>query len=231
MLVPRTDSEGGGLVRLTYFAHSCFLVEAADGTRVIIDPYLTNSFDGALRYGAIAEPADVVLATHEHDDHGATSTIPGNPLVFVHPSKEQVGGVAITGVQVAHDEAGGSKRGKNTIIVLDDGQVRLAHLGDLGHALDAATGKAVGRGDVVLVPVGGFFTIDYKEAAQVVESLAPRIVVPMHYKTEMTDFPITTEEQFLATQKNVVREQSSTLEITPDTLPAERTVVVLKRAR
>ena len=80
----------------------------------------------------------------------------------------------------------------------DDGQVRLAHLGDLGHALDAATVKAVGKVDVVLVPVGGFFTIDYKEAAQVVESLAPRIVVPMHYKTAATDFPITTEDDFLA---------------------------------
>ena len=218
-------------MRLTYYGHSSFLVETGEGTRVILDPYRSGSFDNALRYAPIAAPADVVIATHEHDDHGATDTIPGRPLVLVHPTSQTVGGLQITGVEVAHDEAGGSKRGRNTVVVLDDGDVRLVHLGDLGHLLDKAAIEAIGRVDVLLVPVGGFFTIDEKEAAAVVESLHPRIVIPMHYKTDMVDFPIAPVDDFLKTQDGAQRSKAATLEFTSDTLPKDRSTVVLSRAR
>jgi L-ascorbate metabolism protein UlaG (beta-lactamase superfamily) len=218
-------------MRLTYFGHSSFLLQAPDGTRVIFDPYRHGSFDGAVRYAPIKEPADAVVASHTHDDHGATDTILGNPVVFIHPVSETVGGVRITGVQVAHDEAGGEKRGKNTIIVADDGDIRVAHLGDLGHTLDPATVQAIGVVDVLLVPVGGFFTIDHNEAAEVVDSLDPRIVIPMHYKTDEVDFPISAVEPFLKTQENVERRDGSTLDVTKETLPAKRTVIVLEHAR
>lgn len=217
-------------MRLTYFGHSSFLLQAADGTRVIFDPYRHGCFDGAVKYGPIEETADVVVASHAHDDHGATDTIPGAPLVLLHPDAETVGAVRILGVHVAHDEAGGEKRGKNTIIVVDDGDVRVVHLGDLGHTLDSAMVQAIGPVDVLLVPVGGFFTIDHKEAAQVVESLDPRIVVPMHYKTAKIDFPIADVEPFLKTQKHVERGTGPTLEATKTTLPAERRIVVLEHA-
>jgi L-ascorbate metabolism protein UlaG (beta-lactamase superfamily) len=217
-------------MRLTYFGHSSFLLQAADGTRVIFDPYRHGCFDGAVKYGPIEEAADVVVASHTHDDHGATDTIPGAPLVFVHPDSETVGAVRISGVHVAHDDAGGEKRGKNTIIVVDDGDVRVAHLGDLGHTLDAAAVQAIGEVDVLLIPVGGFFTIDHREAAKVVESLDPHIVVPMHYKTDKVDFPISGVEPFLKTQENVERKGGSTLEVTKATLPAKRSIVVLEHA-
>jgi L-ascorbate metabolism protein UlaG (beta-lactamase superfamily) len=219
------------VMRLTYFGHSCFLLQAADNTRVILDPYRTGSFDGAFRYDPVDEPADVVVASHLHDDHGATDTIPGEPRALVHPVAETVGAVRITGVGVAHDQVGGEKRGKNTIVVVDDGDLRLAHLGDLGHTLDATTVKAIGDVDILLVPVGGFFTIDHDEAAAVVESLNPRIVVPMHYKTDKVDFPIATVDPFLATQKAVERRNDSTLEVTRATLPAERVTILLANAR
>jgi L-ascorbate metabolism protein UlaG (beta-lactamase superfamily) len=218
-------------MRLTYFGHSSFLVETADGTRVIVDPYRHRCFDGAVKYGPIDEPADVVVASHTHDDHGATDTIPGDPKVFVHPISEKVGPVCITGVETAHDEAGGEKRGRNTICVLDDGDVRVVHAGDLGHVLDEATVQAIGRVDVLLVPVGGFFTIDHKEAAAVVDQLDPRIVVPMHFKTDRVDFPIAAVDPFLATQETVERKDGSTLEVTGATLPESRITVLLKHAR
>ena len=218
-------------MRLTYFGHSSFLLEAADGTRLILDPYRHGSFDGAVKYAPVGEPADVVIASHLHDDHGATDTIPGSPRVLVHPVAETAGTVRITGIQVAHDEAGGSKRGKNTIVVVDDGDVRVAHLGDLGHLLDASTLQAIGPVDVLLIPVGGFFTIDAKEAAAVIDAVAPRIAVPMHYKTDKVDFPIAPLEPFIKTQKTVERRHGSTLEVGKDTLPAERTVVVLEHCR
>ncbi|MCL5736231.1 MAG: MBL fold metallo-hydrolase [Actinobacteria bacterium] len=218
-------------MRLTYYGHSSFLVETADGTRVILDPYLPGSFDRALRYKPIDEPADVVIATHQHDDHGAVDTIPGNPLVLVHPDSKAVGKLQITGVQVAHDEAGGSKRGRNTIVILDDGDVRAVHLGDLGHLLDQATVDAIGRVDVLMVPVGGFFTIDEKDAAVVVDSLDPRVVIPMHYKTDLVDFPIVPVDGFLKTQADVQESSGSSLEVTSETLPKTRTTIVLAHAR
>ena len=155
---------------------------------------------------------------------------PATRRILVHPSTATVGPWAITGVDVAHDDEGGRSRGRNTIVVLDDGDVRLAHLGDLGHTLDAPTVAAIGRVDVLLVPVGGFFTIDHKQAADVVESLAPLVVIPMHYKTPKVDFPIATVEAFLATQDSVERKTDSTIEVTRQTLPAERVTYVLQPA-
>jgi len=218
-------------MRLTYFGHASFLVETSNGTRVILDPYIPDCFDGALRYGSIAEPADVVIASHAHDDHCGFETIPGKPRTFMQPKNETVDGLTIIGVDVVHDESGGSERGDNTMIVLDDGEIRLAHLGDLGHVLDDETASRLGKIDVLLVPVGGFFTIDHSAAAKVVETLQPRLVVPMHYKTDKVDFPIANVDPFLATQARVERKETSVLEVQADTLPAERSVVVLTPAR
>jgi L-ascorbate metabolism protein UlaG (beta-lactamase superfamily) len=218
-------------MRLTYFGHSSFLVETADEVRVILDPYRHGAFGGAVKYDPIDEPADVVVVTHAHDDHGAADTISGDPLVFVHPVAETVGSLQITGIDVAHDDVGGAKRGKNTIVVLDDGDIRLVHLGDLGHTLDAVATKAIGRVDVLLIPVGGFFTIDHEEAAEVVEALDPRIVIPMHYKTDKIDFQIAAVDQFLATQKAVEQRNDSTLEVTGANMPAKRVAVVLRHSR
>lgn len=218
-------------VRLTYYGHSSFLVEAADGSRIIIDPYRSGAFNGAVKLAPIAEAADAVVATHKHDDHGAADTISGKPEVYIHPTSATVGAWTITGIDVAHDDEGGRSRGKNTIIVLDDGDVRVVHLGDLGHTLDAKTIGAIGRVDVLLIPVGGYFTIDFKQAAQVVESLAPRIVIPMHYKTPKVDFPIAAADPFLGTQAQVERKNTSSVEITAATLPADRVTYVLQPAR
>jgi L-ascorbate metabolism protein UlaG (beta-lactamase superfamily) len=224
------EAEEAIAVRLTYYGHSSFLLEAADGTRIILDPYRAGSFNGAFRYGAIPDTAEAVVATHTHDDHGAVDTIAGRPLILIHPTSAVVGPWKITGIDVAHDAEGGRSRGKNTIVVLDDGDVRLAHLGDLGHTLDAPTIAAIGRVDVLLVPVGGFFTIDHAQAAEVVESLDPRIVIPVHYKTPKVDFPISEPEPFLATQKTVEQLSGSTVEVTQATLPAGRVTYVLQPA-
>jgi L-ascorbate metabolism protein UlaG (beta-lactamase superfamily) len=217
-------------MRLTYYGHSAFLLEAADGTRVILDPYRSGSFSGAFRYAAIPDAADAVLASHAHDDHGAVDTIPGNPRALVHPTSTAVGPWRITGIDVDHDAEGGRSRGKNTIIVLDDGDLRAAHLGDLGHTLDAKTVTSVGPVDILMVPVGGFFTIDHKQAADVVDALAPRIVIPMHFKTAKVDFPISTVESFLSTQERVERRPSSTIDVTRATLPPERVTYALPPA-
>lgn len=218
-------------MRITYFGHSCFLVEAQDHTRVIIDPYVPGSYDGAVKYAPVDEPADVVLASHDHPDHAGTDTISGDPQVFMHPVQEHVGSVDISGIMVDHDETGGSERGKSTIITVDDGDIRLVHLGDLGHVLDAPTVERLGTVDVLLVPVGGYFTVDSRVAAEVVESLRPSVVIPMHYKTPKIDFPIAPVDTFLETQNAVQHNPDPTIEVIKAELPADRTTVVLPYAR
>jgi len=214
-------------MRLTYYGHASFLVETRGGTRVILDPYIHGCFDGAVRYEPITDPADVVIASHDHDDHCGFASVAGDPVTLMQPRAESVGDVRITGIPVAHDESEGAERGTNTIVILDDGDIRLVHLGDLGHLLDDATIAAVGKVDVLLIPVGGFFTIDHTHAAQVVEALQPHLVIPMHYKTDKVDFPIAGVDPFLAAQTRVERKESPSLEVTAATLPKERTVVVL----
>lgn len=222
-------------MRLTYYGHAAFLVEAADGTRIIIDPYLSGAFEGSFAYAPIDEPADLVLATHEHDDHGAVDTIPGHPRVLVHPVRETFHGVHVLGIPAAHDPDGGRTRGSNTLIVVDDGQVRLAHLGDLGHELDQQTRGALGRVDVLLIPVGGTYTIDALQATRVVGSLAPRVVIPMHFRTPRADMPLAPVEDFLdlerATGLVVTRTGTTSISLSQDALPASTEVYVLDHAR
>ncbi|NLG67788.1 MAG: MBL fold metallo-hydrolase [Actinobacteria bacterium] len=217
-------------MRLTWYGHSSFLVEASDGTRIILDPYRAGAYE-ELSYAPIDDHADVVLASHDHDDHGAVDTIAGNPITAIHPREMQVGAVTITGIPTKHDEAGGSRRGENTVMVLDDAGFRLVHLGDLGHPLNAAEQAAVGRVDVLLIPVGGFYTIDARVAADVVSALRPTAVVPMHYRTDRVTSPIVGVDDFLATQERVIEVGSPTLELDAGSLPKERTTYVLQHAR
>lgn len=218
-------------MRLTWYGHSAFLVEASDGTRIILDPYRSGIFSGALGYAPIGERADLVVASHGHDDHGAVDTIPGNPRAVIGPGELSAGTVRITGVEVAHDESGGAERGGNTIMVLDDNGLRLVHLGDLGHVLDPETVAAIGRVDVLLVPVGGTYTIGAPAADEVVRSLSPRLVVPMHFSNDRCTMPISGVDEFLLLQEQVVRTGSSTMEITSESLPDELTIAVMDHAR
>lgn len=218
-------------VRLTYYGHSSFLLEAGDGTRVILDPYQSGAFGGAIKLSPITNTADVVVASHAHDDHGAVDAVPGHPRSYVHPTAATAGACSITGVDVAHDTEGGRSRGRNTIIVVDDGDVRLVHLGDLGHTLTPQTVAAIGPVDILLIPVGGHFTIDHAQAAEVVEALSPHVVIPMHYKTPKVDFPISDPEPFLATQATVELLTTSTVEFTRAALPAERVTYLLQSDR
>ena len=185
-------------VRLTYYGHSSFLLEAADGSRVIIDPYRSGAFNGALRYGAITETADAVVATHEHDDHGAVDTIPGHPQIFVHPTSATVRHVDDHGHRRGPRRRGGPQPGQEHHDRAGRWRREGGPSGRSGpHARCPRRWRPSARTDVLLVPVGGFFTIDHKQAAEVVDSLDPRIVIPMHYKTPKVDFPISDVEPFL----------------------------------
>lgn len=218
-------------MRLTWYGHAAFLVEASDGTRIILDPYRPGSFGPQLTYGPIEDEADAALASHGHEDHNAVDLIPKAKIRQIGPDDLTVGSVHVRGIRTSHDEAGGNQRGSNTVMVLEGEGLRIVHLGDLGHTLTKEQQEALGHVDVLLVPVGGYFTIGAKQAAKTVEQLNPRLVIPMHYRTPKCSFPIAPVEDFLATQKRVQRLKQSTLEVTQESLPSETTVIVLEPAR
>lgn len=210
-------------MKIKYLAHSAFLITSAKGTKIVTDPYEPED---ELRYGEITETADIVTASHQHTDHNYVRSIRGNPKVV--KTSEEVKGIKVKAVSAYHDAIGGSRRGPNTLFCFDVEGVNVCHCGDLGHELSIDQIKAVGKVDVLLVPVGGTFTVDVKGAARVAEQLKAKVIIPMHYKTDKTDLPIAGVEEFLKGKDNVVRSGNSELELTVEKLPGVSQIIVLK---
>ena len=185
-------------LRVQWLGHACFLITSSDGTRVLTDP-----FDESVGYPVPAVEADAVSTSHSHFDHNSVSVVKGSPEVVKDAGESTAAGISFLGVPSYHDDAGGGKRGKNVIFVWEMDGMRLAHLGDLGHILTDDQVAKIGRVDILLIPVGGFFTIDARQATKVVEQLSPRLVFPMHYKTDTINFPIAGVDEFLAGKENV----------------------------
>ena len=154
-------------MKLTWLGHACFLLEQ-DGYRIVTDPYT-----GVAGYPPLQTEAHEVLCSHHHFDHDAVDCV---TLL-----KEGNSPFTIREVPSFHDDQGGSLRGTNTIRVFTAGDVSVVHLGDLGHQLTEEQLAAIGKVDGVLVPVGGYYTVDAAGAKAVCDALKPRFVVPMHY--------------------------------------------------
>ena len=214
-------------MKIKWLGHASFLITSDSGVRVITDPYTRG---GGITYGQIQETADVVTMSHKHQDHNNVGAVKGKPVVVDTPGVRSVKGIDFVGVPSYHDGTNGSQRGPNIIFCFTMDGVRVCHLGDLGHELDAAKVKEIGTVDVVLAPVGGFYTIDCRQAGGVCESLKPKVVIPMHVKTAKCDYPITGVEDFLKGRKNVNRVSASEIEIKKDKLPVETETIVLQHA-
>jgi len=210
-------------MKIKWLAHAAFLITAGDGTRIITDPYETSE---SLRYGEITEAADIVTVSHEHGDHNNVGAVKGNPQVVKGDAEAK--GIKIRAVATAHDDKSGGERGPNTIFCFEIDGIRVCHAGDLGHLLSAKQVAAIGPVDVLMVPVGGFFTIDASAATKVCQQLNPKVIVPMHFKTEKLAFPIQDAEGFLEGKDNVTRAAGSEIELTKDTLPASPQIILLQ---
>jgi len=214
-------------MKITWIGHSCFLIEGRD-VRVITDPY-----DEHIPYKAPSLPADVVTVSHEHFDHNAVGRVLGSPQVVRGPGKHMAHGIEFNGMATFHDEEQGKKRGENTVFTFTIDGVTLAHFGDLGHMLNAEQLAQLKDVEVALIPVGGYFTIDANQAAQIVAKLpAIKVVIPMHYKTDILgpDFPIDPVEKFTSQMQNTVEIGSAEVTLTASTLPAHPEVWILNYA-
>lgn len=212
-------------MEVKWLGHACFLITASDGTRVITDPFNHKQ----LGYPAPAAKADVVTVSHEHFDHNAVEVVKGTPEVIRQPGKFRIKGLVIQGTASYHDRFEGAQRGENTIFTMEIDGMKVCHLGDLGHPLNNEQLEDIGQVDVLLIPVGGHFTIDAGEAYELTGKINPRLVVPMHYKTEYITLPIGPVDEFTKYFSSV--EHLASLEINRDTLPEPVQAVVLDLAR
>jgi L-ascorbate metabolism protein UlaG (beta-lactamase superfamily) len=218
-------------MKIKFLGHSCFLITSGDGNKVITDPYVTGIPWPPLRYGEIRESADVVTVSHNHKDHSNAEAVRGNPQVLKGKTQVVIKGMRFRSVTTYHDRVGGKKKGENIIFICEIDGVTICHLGDLGHQLAAEQVAGLGRVDVLLVPVGGFYTIEPDEATGLCDRLKPRVIIPMHYKTDkLNDDNLGDVETFLKGKRNVSRLEASEVEFTHGNLPAETQIIVLKPA-
>jgi L-ascorbate metabolism protein UlaG (beta-lactamase superfamily) len=211
-------------MKIKWLGHSSFLLTSDKGTRIITDPYTPGQ---GLSYAPIGEAADAVTISHEHSDHNNEQAIKGNPKIIRGEGEAKVGGVAIKGVGSFHDGEKGSQRGKNTVFCFDIDGMNLCHLGDLGQMLNEKQIGEIGRVDILLIPIGGYFTIDAQQATAVVAALKPRLIFPMHFKTAKSNFPIAGVEPFLKDKARVQKSTQSETTVSQYDLPAEAEIRLL----
>jgi L-ascorbate metabolism protein UlaG (beta-lactamase superfamily) len=209
-------------MKLKWLGHSCFLITSSAGVRILTDP-----FDSTVGYKVPEVQADIVTTSHDHFDHNFVEAVQGDYYHIKASGQHRVYGIEITGVDTLHDDAGGSKRGSNVVFTFLVDGMKICHLGDLGHLLTDEQIKQIGEVDILLIPVGGTYTIDSLEAAKLVDLMNPRLVVPMHYKTPVMNFPIDGAEKFLARVDHVHSPGSQELELDSASFHPPAKVVVL----
>jgi len=210
-------------MKLKWLGHSAFVITSDTGIKIITDPYAT---DDRLNYGEIKESADIVTVSHDHFDHNNVSAVRGNPEIA--RGTTEIKGIKFRGIPTYHDEAKGQQRGKNTIFCFEVDGTKVCHLGDLGHTLGDKQIAEIGEVDILLIPVGGLYTINAMAASQICDQLKPRVIIPMHYKTNKCSLPIGGVDEFLQGKRNVSRLDASEVELKSGKLPADTQVIVLQ---
>ena len=208
-----------GAMKVKWLGHSCFLITADSGLRVITDPYEPN-FHGIISYAPVKETADIVTISHHHGDHDYTKDIKGNFTVVEGSGIKTVNGIDFTGTSCHHDRVGGKERGPNTMFTFNIDGINTCHAGDLGHPLDNAVIKSLGKVDLLFIPTGGpAATLELDEAISVWEKLKPALVIPMHFNNDKCNFTKYSAKDLVSHVPNVKKPGKTEIEIFSDSLP------------
>jgi len=214
-------------MKIKWYGQAKFRIEAQNGKRLITDPY-----DATLGYAVVPEAADVVTSSHDHFDHNGFDTVLGDYAKINQPGMYEAAGFRITGIPTEHDDQGGALRGKNTVFVIEVDGIKICHMGDLGRPLTEEERKAVGTPDVLLLPVGGYYTMAPETAAEVADALGARVVIPMHFKTKEVDLPIQGPQTFIDCMRekeySVGYHHGTEIELDPEDMPRRFRVMVLE---
>jgi L-ascorbate metabolism protein UlaG (beta-lactamase superfamily) len=209
---------------ITWLGHSCFKIQdknGAEGVTLVTDP-----FDKSVGIKVPSLEADIVTVSHDHGDHSNLSAVKGKPFVVDTPGEYEVKGVCIEGVAAKHDDKEGIERGSDVMFRIDMEGITVVHLGDLGHVLDSKQVEKLAGTDILLLPVGGNYTIDAKKAVEVVSQLEPRIVIPMHYKIEGVKMDIEEVDKFVK-EMGLEPRREDKLKISRKDLPQDEMQLVI----
>ena len=211
-------------MEIIWSGHSCFSIKDK-GKIIVTDPYGPE-----LGYSPLKLSADIVTVSHFHPGHNFVEGVDNNPRQITTPGEYEIGGLFITGIATFHDNENGEVRGKNTVFLMELGNVMLCHLGDLGHRLTPQLLEEIGAVDVLFLPVGEGSTFSVNLAAETVRALEPRIVIPMHYKTQALNRELEAVDTFLKKIGTKGIEARSSISLSQSSLPSNTEVMVLTYA-
>lgn len=220
-------------MKVEWYGMSGFLITSDNGTRIVTDPYIA---DMNVLYNEIHELADVVTVSCGHYSHCNVYSVNGEPYIYRGPEPAEIKGIKFYGVATSHlvmEENKYLDAGQNMIMCFDVDGVKLCHLGALGHDLSEQQIEQIGEVDILLIPVGGYSTMPVDVVTKVSRELKPKVIIPMHYRSERCTFPTWAGvDEFLEGKENVIRMDShigsSELEFYPDTIPAATQILVLR---
>lgn len=212
-------------MEITYLGHSCFLLKTKTA-KLICDPYSQK-----IGFKMTKLSVDIVTVSHEHWDHNEVKAVDGEAMVINGPGEYEIQGISITGITSFRDDKEGKERGKNTIYVFEVDELRVVHLGDLGHKLSGKQLEELDGVDVLMIPVGGHTTIEMKKAKELIKEISPQILIPMHYKTKehYAGFKDkATVKDFVGEMEMEVRKEKK-LKLKKLDLPEEMELVILEK--
>lgn len=208
-------------MKIRWYGHACFELNSSRGVRIVADP-----FDAKVGYEVPDIEANIVTLSHDHYDHNNLSAVKGEYVLVKDTGDYNIEEITIQGFSTYHDHEMGVKRGKNIVFKYIIDKLTIVHLGDLGHLLDQDILQNLEDIDVLLIPTGGTFTIDSSEAFELVTTISPKIIIPMHYKTEKINFNIEPVYNFTKYFDNVVYLDSNELNISDGQLKKNNQVIV-----
>ncbi|MCL2607659.1 MAG: MBL fold metallo-hydrolase [Methanomassiliicoccaceae archaeon] len=211
-------------MRVRWHGHSCF--EIIGHVTIVTDPH-----DGkSLGIKPPSAEADIVLISHDHSDHNSFMSITGyRKIVFAFVGGFDFEGIKFTGLQTDHDDAGGKKRGKNVMYSMTIDGISICHCGDLGKMPDENVIEKIKGTDILMVPVGGIQTMDVEELIRFIDTVDPRVIVPMHYRIGGLSMPINSVDAFLDAMNIEAEQIGDEIDLSADELPAERTIWMFSR--
>lgn len=215
-------------MNIQYYGHSCFKITTKPAGRgqeeitVFLDPF---SKEIGLR--PPQGQASLVLVSHDHNDHSNTAVLKGDPKILDIPGEYSVSGVNIIGISSFHDNKNGRERGKNTIFILESEEIRICHMGDLGSDLSEKQLEEINGVNILMIPIGGKYTIDAEKAVDIIKKIEPNIIIPMHYKMKGSNMDIDDEKKFCSEMGNCPKDKMAKISLKKKDLEGKSMEVIL----